>query len=140
MKDAIEAEITFLRGQIKTLRRTARAIENQVDHLETRINDLRRVIGCGRKTVPRKHGVFRAGKVHVKRAMCATCIFRPGNLMDLRPGRVEQMVRDATRAESCIPCHDTLDGPQAVCRGFYDRHTTGPLQVAQRLGYIEWQK
>lgn len=85
-----------------------------------------------------RRGVFRNGKVHVKRAMCATCIFRPGNLMCLQDGRVEQMVRAATRAESCIPCHETLEGLQAVCRGFHERHATQPLQVAQRLGYIEY--
>ncbi|HXA24418.1 MAG TPA: hypothetical protein VNW90_19195 [Acetobacteraceae bacterium] len=44
MKEAIEQEITFLREQIKTLRRTSNAIERQIDHCETRIDDLRRVI------------------------------------------------------------------------------------------------
>lgn len=83
-------------------------------------------------------GPFHDGRVHVKKNMCATCIFRPGNLMRLEPGRVAQMVRDATRVQSCIPCHDTLDGDQAICKGFYARHATGPLQIADRLGYIEW--
>jgi len=82
---------------------------------------------------------FRDGKVHVCRAMCSTCIFRPGNLMHLEEGRVEQMVRDAKKKESAITCHETLDGKQAVCRGFFERHATQPLQIAERLGYIEWQ-
>jgi hypothetical protein len=73
--------------------------------------------------------------------MCDTCIFRPGNLMRLSRGRVAQMVRDATRAEGCIICHDTSYGAEpAVCRGFFDLHPTQPLQVADRLGFIEWQR
>jgi hypothetical protein len=84
------------------------------------------------------HDVFRNGKVHVCRAMCSTCIFRPGNRMHLSPGRVESMVADATRNESAIVCHSTLSGDNAACRGFFDRHKTGPLQIAERLKLIEW--
>lgn len=81
-------------------------------------------------------GPYRDGKVHVCREMCATCIFRPGNLMELRSGRVREMVDEALASESSIRCHQTLDeGCGAVCRGFYDRHTTQPLQIAQRLGH-----
>jgi len=84
--------------------------------------------------------VFRNGKVHdVAARMCDTCIFRPGNLMHLEAGRVESMVREATGIESCITCHETLSGFQAVCRGFFDRHATAPLQIADRLGYVVFQ-
>jgi len=87
----------------------------------------------------RSRMVFRDGKVHVCARMCDTCIFRPGNLMYLEDGRVESMVREATGNESCITCHETLSGYQAVCRGFFDRHATAPLQIADRLGYIAFQ-
>lgn len=80
---------------------------------------------------------YRDGRVHVCRVMCKTCIFRPGNLMDLNPGRKDQMVRDATRAESVIVCHTTLGSDQAVCRGFFEAHKTAPLQIAERLGLVE---
>ena len=83
-------------------------------------------------------GPFFDGKVHVHSRMCSTCIFRPGNLMHLEPGRVEDMVCEATRNDSCIPCHQTLDGKQAVCRGFFDKHATSPLQVAERMGFVEF--
>ena len=83
--------------------------------------------------------VFRDGKVHVRACMCSTCIFRPGNLMRLEAGRVKQLVRDATRADSCIPCHETLSRKQAVCRGFFDRHPTAPLQIADRLGFVVFE-
>lgn len=77
------------------------------------------------------------GRVHVRRTQCATCIFRPGNLMGLEPGRVEGMVADTTRDESCIPCHHHLgQAIEPVCRGFFDRHATAPLQIADRLGFI----
>ena len=80
---------------------------------------------------------FRDGKVHVCREMCKTCVFRPGNLMDLVPGRLEQMIEGAVRNESSIICHATLTGDRAVCRGFFDRHKTQPLQLAERLGYLQ---
>lgn len=83
-----------------------------------------------------RHDVYRDGRIHVCARMCDTCIFRPGNLMDLQPGRVAQMVADAVRKESTIVCHQTLDGKNAACRGFYDRYPTQPLQVAARLGLI----
>lgn len=86
----------------------------------------------------RDGNAFRDGKVHVCRAKCKTCIFRPGNLMHLKEGRVEEMIEQATNDESAIICHSTLDGDNAVCRGFYDKHPTAPLQIADRLGFIEF--
>lgn len=84
--------------------------------------------------------VFRAGRVHVLARMCDTCIFRPGNLMELCPERVEDMVQQAIRDESTIVCHSTLDTKQACCRGFFDRHKTQPLQIAERLGLVTYQE
>jgi hypothetical protein len=83
-----------------------------------------------------KHNIYRDGKVYVCAKECATCIFRPGNLMQLRAGRVRQMVDDAKADESTIVCHKTLTGDNAVCRGFYDRYPTQPLQIAERLGLV----
>ena len=66
--------------------------------------------------------------------MSSTCIFRPGNLMHLRPGRRGGMVRGSLRDDSFIPCHKTLDGERAVCRGFYDRF--GDRTLGCRVGTI----
>jgi hypothetical protein len=86
----------------------------------------------------RHKAVFTNGKVHVLKAQCDTCIFRPGDLMSLEPGRVDQMVKEAVRKESCIVCHSTLNTIcPAICRGFFDRYKTAPLQIAVRLGYID---
>lgn len=76
-----------------------------------------------------KHNVYRDGKVHVQREMCSTCIFRPGNIMHLQSGRVRGMVDEAKDDESAIVCHQTLDGDNAVCRGFYDRHADDMLTL-----------
>jgi hypothetical protein len=85
-----------------------------------------------------RFNIFRNRKVHVQKGMCATCIFRPGNLMNLHPGTVEQLVAGSVKNDAAIPCHETLDGGNSVCRGFFDRHKTTPLQIAERLKLVEW--
>jgi hypothetical protein len=67
-------------------------------------------------------------------AMCSTCVFRPGNLMSLRAGRLRGMVDESLAYDSFIPCHKTLDGERAVCRGYWDRHSGDTL--ACRLGHV----
>lgn len=79
---------------------------------------------------------FVNGKVHVRRGMCDTCIFRPGNLMRLKPGRVEQMIKDCGES-GCIPCHEHLDEEiNPVCSGFYTLHRNALLQIAERMGVV----
>lgn len=65
---------------------------------------------------------------------CSTCVFRPGNLMHLQPGRLRGMIEESIANDSFIPCHKTLDGERAVCRGFYDRHARDTLGC--RLGTV----
>jgi hypothetical protein len=84
-------------------------------------------------------GPFRDGHVHVLTARCETCIFRPGNLMHLAPGRVEGMVAEAVREEAAITCHSTLyrdDVAPAVCAGFASRYSTLPLRLAELTGIL----
>jgi hypothetical protein len=84
--------------------------------------------------------IYRDGKVHVLSEKCATCIFRPGNLMELRPGRVRELVDGALEVDSAIVCHETLGRANAVCRGFYDRYKnhTLPLRLTQLLNRTEF--
>jgi len=90
------------------------------------------------------HDVFRDGRVHLCADLCSTCVFRPGNLMDLKPGRLRGMVDSAIEDGSAIVCHRTLEtyaGRQtgnAVCRGFWDRHqsTVDLLVLAERIGVV----
>lgn len=84
---------------------------------------------------------YRGGRVHVLAELCATCVFRPGNLMALAPGRLRELVQANVAADSALTCHSTLerdDVDNAICRGFYDRHETTPLQLATRLGLVEF--
>ena len=86
--------------------------------------------------------VYRDGKVHVMEAKCPTCIYRPGNLMHLEPGRKDTMQADAIRDQGVIPCHQTIHGNrkhESVCRGFFDvaKHE-GLLGLAERMGVIEF--
>lgn len=84
-----------------------------------------------------EHNVFDGERVHVLSEMCETCVFRPGNQMHLAPGRLRGMVDGAREDMSSITCHSTLEtDQQAVCRGFYDRHSTPPLEVAKNMGLI----
>lgn len=91
-----------------------------------------------------KTNVYRIGRIHVMSKLCETCIFRPGNKMDLEPGRVEAMVKATAKTDGCIPCHTTTYGQdkrgEAACRGFFEKHPTAPLQIAQRLRLITWQE
>lgn len=89
---------------------------------------------------------FRDNKLHVLSEKCSTCIFRPGNPMNLVPGRLQHMVRDTVQNDSYIVCHQTLDinheydAEPAVCKGFFDSYTTNPLRVASRLNLIEFDQ
>lgn len=68
---------------------------------------------------------------------CPTCIFRRGNLMQLRPGRLRDLLDEARRTDGPIVCHSTLDLPeQAICRGHHDRDPCSLAQVAERLGHV----
>jgi hypothetical protein len=63
--------------------------------------------------------------------------------MRLEEGCVEGMVKAVTKAQSCIPCHKTILGEdergEAVCRGFYEKHPTAPLQLAAAMGKVRFQ-
>ncbi len=85
-----------------------------------------------------EHNIYRNDKVHVLSRQCATCIFRPGNLMHLNTGRVKDMLASARSDDGgSIVCHATLGGDNAICRGFYDLpHKQQLLQLAERLGVV----
>jgi hypothetical protein len=68
------------------------------------------------------------GRPRVLDRKCATCIYRPGNLMHLQPGRREDTENTANERGTWIVCHATLPatghphGTQAICRGYWDVH------------------
>lgn len=71
---------------------------------------------------PPPNGPWRDARMYVLSRKCATCIFRPGNLMHLPEGKVEELVQGCIDDDTVIPCHETLDGPRSVCRGLWDKH------------------
>lgn len=82
--------------------------------------------------------VYADGKVHVMKVKCSTCIFRPGNLMNLEPGRVKEMVDGSIADGAAITCHKTIHGQaeqEAVCRGFFDAYAeqVPALRMAQAM-------
>ncbi len=89
---------------------------------------------------PPPHGPWRDNKLWVLTRKCDTCIFRPGNLMRLQPGRVDDMVNHCIENDTVIPCHSTLDGPRSICRGLYDVHRDDitVMQLAERIGVMEF--
>lgn len=61
--------------------------------------------------------------------------------MRLEPGRLTGMIEEAVHDDTAIICHSTLYGQsdqEAVCHGFFTRHSTIPLRLAQAMGVIEW--
>jgi hypothetical protein len=93
-------------------------------------------------------------KMRILTEQCATCIFRPGNLMNLREGRVREMVNEVRTQDSYIPCHETMEYDDSdedgyahgvtddspVCRGFYDRYpgVGQMIRISERLNMVEF--
>lgn len=75
----------------------------------------------------------------VFKEMCSTCVFRPGNLMHLRSGRLKDLVDKNREQGTMLICHKTTYGQateEVLCKGFYDKY--GPeqmvYQVINRIG------
>lgn len=89
--------------------------------------------------------IFHSGQVHVMTAMCSTCVFRPGNLMELRRGRLKDLVDENLKNDAALPCHATvygmhgLEGQKAVCRGFFERYANDvtALRIARLMRMIK---
>lgn len=76
-------------------------------------------------------------KFLVQKKMCATCIYRPDSPLDLKA--LEDQVCDpfiGFRAHRI--CHDSPDGVEICCRGFWEAHKDEfqAGQIAQRLGLV----
>lgn len=75
-----------------------------------------------------KPGPYREGRIHVLADRCSTCVFRPGNPMNLGEGRLADLIESNLSADSALTCHQTLpnnpayEAPPALCRGFFDAY------------------
>jgi hypothetical protein len=72
-------------------------------------------------------------RLHVKREQCSTCIFKPGNKMQLRAGRMADLTAETDARDANVVCHQTLDGIGALCRGSVDRRPGQMYRIAERL-------
>jgi hypothetical protein len=76
-------------------------------------------------------------RVRVMVEKCDTCIFRPGNLMTLNPGRVADMTRSTDLNDTNVTCHKTLGTPLgAFCAGSVARQPGQLVRIAERLNGI----
>lgn len=75
--------------------------------------------------------------MHVLNERCSTCVFRPGNLMELSPGRLKTLTQANVNNDSALTCHQTLGTScPAVCRGFFDAYPTMPLRLAAAMNVL----
>lgn len=86
---------------------------------------------------------YRDGRIHIMAEQCTTCVFRPGNLMRLAPGRLHDLIETNLTADTAFACHQTIyreTVDEAICHGYHhayaDRVT--PLRLARELGLIAW--
>lgn len=86
---------------------------------------------------------YRNGSVHVMSEKCSTCVFRTGNLMHLRPGRLKEMTDHVQATGIPFSCHQTLPyagtkhvdhyGGAALCHGAVEVY--GSDSTTMRLAY-----
>lgn len=87
----------------------------------------------------------KARKVRVLADSCDTCVFRSGNLMRLRKGRLEQLVNENRQKGALLTCHQTFpygdfpDFGPAACFGFFEafwRETSAGRLAVLVIGII----
>jgi hypothetical protein len=86
------------------------------------------------------------GKPQVFAEKCSTCIFRPGNLMHLRPGRMAEVIGQNRDEGTVLICHKTTYGQhpeigETMCRGYLDAYgsESNVVRVMERLtGGSDW--
>lgn len=79
---------------------------------------------------------------------CSSCVFRPGNLMHLQPGRLADLTATNRERGTLLICHQTLDHDgdadtaEAVCRGYWDAYgaDSSVTQVMGRLFGPDWYR
>jgi hypothetical protein len=74
---------------------------------------------------------------------CDTCIFRPGNLMDLNKGRLAEMIEATDRRDTNVICHKShsVSGDlrlDALCKGSVDRRPGQMVRIMSRFGGVQY--
>jgi hypothetical protein len=72
------------------------------------------------------------------KSQCSTCIFRQNSVVR-KAGRI--ITEKAVKEDTVVVCHSTMLEPEnAVCRGFFDAHKTGPLVLAIVTDALKFQE
>jgi hypothetical protein len=73
----------------------------------------------------------------VLRKRCPECLFTDARIVSER--RAADIIRECARKDTHFICHRaTMNGFEAVCRGFYDQSTSQMIRIAQRLNGLEF--
>lgn len=90
---------------------------------------------------PRPAGAADPDAPAVAADLCRTCVFHPGNPLQLRPGRLAEVLDHNRDAGTMLVCHVTTYGQrpdlgEVLCRGYWNTHGAGAgvVQVWHRLG------
>lgn len=93
---------------------------------------------------------YRDGRVHVMAEKCSTCVFRPGNVMHLPPGRLKELTDHVQESGAPFSCHQTLPyagaehvefyGGAALCAGAVENYgdDSPQIQLARALDVITY--
>lgn len=93
---------------------------------------------------------YRDGRIHVMAEKCSTCVFRPGNVMHLPPGRLKALTDHVQDTGVPFSCHQTLPyasaehaafyGGAALCSGAVENYgdASPQIQLALALGVITY--
>ncbi len=69
---------------------------------------------------------------------CDTCVTFPDDRMFLGAERREAFIAEACKTKSYVICHETRDGDEAICRGFWNLHRSQSpfLSLMERCGLV----
>jgi hypothetical protein len=82
-------------------------------------------------------------RLRILNAKCETCVFKPGNPMHLRPGKLRALIAANLAADAPLVCHSTLpygknpDFGPAVCHGWDESYDTNGVLIMKRLGGVD---
>jgi len=73
---------------------------------------------------------------------CDTCIFRPGNLMDLNKGRLADLIESTDEGDTNVICHKSRSVSGAIhtdawCKGSVDRRPGKAVRTLREMGLGE---
>ncbi|AEH21824.1 VHS1011 protein [Vibrio phage 1] len=73
----------------------------------------------------------------VAKKCCGQCLFSSKRIVSEK--RKEDIIAGCEKRDTYFVCHKaTINKENVVCRGFYEKHTSQQIRIAQRLGVIDF--